>query len=261
MAAKLASIPFFPTYTIEHKAESNLVIWWFENEFSQVTYGATPERGRHACVLITLLTASKIDANAVMMSPRDENLAPRHDVVVALAEAILEGIKVYIQLEDGKKLSAKNLSVPEAYEALKDFIGNIHEWVKKDSSPQIVCQINSTSNFQTSFLYFEDMGSTLDELIWTKLKIWQNKSLAIKQYLFVILIADSRAVLIVIDQISQTVTLFDSHPHFPDHGCCIAQAELPNLRSLCRWISQMYRDCYQSNPTCFELSFFQVRQR
>lgn len=105
------------------------------------------------------------------------------------------------------------------------------------------------------------MGATLDQLIWTKFEIWQNKSLAIKQYLFVVLIADCRAVLIVIDQISQTVTLFDSHPHSAEYGCCIAQTELPNLRSLCRWIGQMYREYYQSNPTCFELSFFQVRQR
>lgn len=110
-------------------------------------------------------------------------------------------------------------------------------------------------------MYFENLGDTLGALILTKLKIWNKTSLAVKQYLFVIVIADCRATLLVIDQIAETVTFFDSHPHDPHYGCCIAQTKLSNLQSLSRWIGNLYREFYHSSPTCFELSFFQVKQK
>lgn len=125
------SIPFFPGYTTDYKAHSDLTVWWFEKDFSQITYGPSPERGRHSCVLITILTAAKVGAKSSKTSPKPEDpYVPRNGIVLALAEAILEAIQVYSKLETDHKLSTNNLNVPEAYQALANKVGNIHEWVK-----------------------------------------------------------------------------------------------------------------------------------
>lgn len=120
------AIPFLPAYTLEQISHRNLTVWWFEQNFSQITYGPSPERGSHACVLIALLTASKLAQQNLKLKRNTRNFAPSHGVVVALAEAILEGVEVAEQ----KRLTSSNLSVPEAYQALGDAVMmNLHEWV------------------------------------------------------------------------------------------------------------------------------------
>lgn len=73
-----------------------------------------------------------------------------------------------------------------------------------------------------------------------------------------VLIASSRAVLIVFDQASDSVTFIDSHPHAPAHGAVIAQTRMENLKQLCKYIAELYKD---SNPACFEISYFQLKQK
>lgn len=105
------------------------------------------------------------------------------------------------------------------------------------------------------------MADNLHNLMLEGIHAWNYKSLAKKNVLFVILIADSRAVLIVVDQIADTVTFIDSHPHAATHGACIATTELGNIKSFCKWICKLFKDLYNSTPACFELSYFQVKQR
>lgn len=255
---ELLELPFYPVCSVDQRPDG-VTVWWFEKDFSQITYGPHPDRGRNACVLIVLLTASKIAQREIPMPPRTDENVPNEGLVKCFAESILQGIVEYSRLLVENKLATNNLSIPEACQALNSKINNIHEWVH--------CRFlfaNTIINnylFQKSYLYVVGMAENLHNFIQEGIHAWNYKSLAKKHFLFIILIADSRAVLIVIDQLTQTATFIDSHPHSFTHGSCISQCSLQNIRALCKWICKMYKDLYNSTPTCFELSYFQVRQR
>lgn len=233
-----SSIPYYPTFITEQRG--GVLIWWFEKDFSQIGYGPqAPERGRNACVLITLLTAAKIAQRNVAMEPKLNGPPfPRVGLVTCVAESILEGCEVYGRLMDEKKLVASNLNVPEAYMALRKRITHIHEW--------------------KSYLYVVPMAKNLANFLQEGLHAWNYKSLAKKSYLFVVLIAAARAVLIVFDQVSNSMTFVDSHPHALNHGAIIAQTSLQNVKEMCKFINEIYKE---ADPDCFEVSYFQLRHR
>lgn len=121
-------LPFYPVCSIDQRSDG-VTVWWFEKDFSQITYGPHPDRGRNACVLIVLLTASKIAQREIPMPPRTDENVPNEGLVKCFAESILQGIVEYSRLLVENKLATNNLSIPEACQALNSKINNIHEWV------------------------------------------------------------------------------------------------------------------------------------
>lgn len=235
----MTQLPFYPACSYERR--NDISVWWFEKDFSQNSYGQNAERGRNACVLIVLLTAAKIAQRNIQLSSKDST-TPSQGLVIALAESMLEGIGTYSRLADANRLVAANLNIPEAYQALGRKVSMyVHEW--------------------KSFLYVVPMAGNLANFIQEGLHKWRFMSSARKNFLFVTLIADTRAVLIVLDQVTKTATFIDSHPHSQTHGSCIAQTDISNIKELCKWISKVYLDLYNSRPECFELAYFQVKQR
>lgn len=122
-------IPFYPAFSIE-KRHDGVTVYWFEKDFSQVSYGKRPERGRNACVLIALLTASKLAQHLkVAATTEKEEARVNYMMIKCFAEGILQGIQEYSVLMEQNKLTNMNLTVPEAYKALAGNVANIHEWV------------------------------------------------------------------------------------------------------------------------------------
>lgn len=55
---KRTDIPFFPSSLYEKRTD--ISVWWFERDFSQSFYGEFASAQCNSCMLIMLLTASKI---------------------------------------------------------------------------------------------------------------------------------------------------------------------------------------------------------
>lgn len=126
-ASKPIEIPYYPAFSVENR-QDGVKVYWFEKSFSQVTYGDRPERGKNACVLIVLLTASKF-AHHMKVSGQKRETNVNEMMIKCFAEGILQGIEEYSNLAEQNKLTSKNLTVPEGYKALRGLVGNIHEWV------------------------------------------------------------------------------------------------------------------------------------
>lgn len=131
--SKSIEIPFYPAFSIE-KRHDNITVYWFERAFSQVSYGNKPERGRNACVIIVLLTASKLAHYSSKIKSEEggseTNHHPNRIMIKCFAEGILQGIQEYSNFIEENKTPSLNLTVPEAYKALGGSVANIHEWVK-----------------------------------------------------------------------------------------------------------------------------------
>lgn len=109
-------------------------------------------------------------------------------------------------------------------------------------------------------MHFIDFGEHILNVLYDGLQAWYNDNKRQEHfYLFVVLIAESRSILIVFHSDPKTVTLFDSHSHTADVGSVIVQTNHHNLNELCVWIQKLYNQFYMVEPKCFELSFIHAK--
>lgn len=59
----LEEIPFLPTYNLEQL--DDVLIWWFERNFSQAQYGKDAKYGTNSCTVIAILIAEIIAVNGI----------------------------------------------------------------------------------------------------------------------------------------------------------------------------------------------------
>ncbi|KAJ6625048.1 hypothetical protein Bhyg_17144 [Pseudolycoriella hygida] len=193
-----------------------------------------------------LLVACKIQTHQIQVKMQAVNDQAPSQLVNVFAESILDGNAIYCNMSSVNKSVDVNLSIPEAIHAVKTakpFSSGLREWVY--ASIQLFHSKNGMS--ESIFNGFTE-----------GLNRWKRcKSVSKANNLFAVLIAPKQSILIVFDECSSTVTIFDSHEHFDTHGSVIAQTEIANLSTLCFFIERLYFDVHESCPYEMELSFLE----
>ncbi|CAD7082746.1 unnamed protein product [Hermetia illucens] len=236
-------IPFFPAYDYENV--NGVSVWWFEREFSQGQYGKHAHRGTNSCTLITVLTAQKIAQGRIKTVTNSSRLP--YEVVETFAKAILDGNANYARLYNEGKLTNVNLNIPEAMEALKKLLKNLEEWFYVHTHLPVVSG------------YKKHASEKLFSVLRDGLDMW-HMVYEDREYLFVIMIADNRSIVLCFQKSTKTLTLFDSHQHSAENGALIAQTCWKNLIKMCEWIIHMFVEIYQTRPNVFELSFIPTKK-
>ncbi|CAH1993985.1 unnamed protein product [Acanthoscelides obtectus] len=232
MVSDPVELPFIPEYGTEYPYDKNFRVTWFEANFSQAHYKVhNASRGSNACTLIAVLMAAKCNKSKLMVNDPGESLNMR--LILLLAESMLEGNKIHDYLKMKQLIKHINLNVPEAIKYAGPIAKTMVEW--------------------KSEIYTDLLSKSLYKNIMENWRVWRGRLYGYD--LYVILVADSRTVVFIIQSKSDTVTLVDSHAHGPDKGAFIAVAKLRKLKHLCKWYSDVMYTHYHSEPQRYELSF------
>lgn len=232
-----SSKDFIPKYDIENVDE--ILVNWFEPRFSQAQYGRHAHGGKNSCTLIALLTAELIAKHQIKTA--DRKGLPM-DAILLFAKAMNCGNISYLEAAQGGKLPHVNLSIPEALEILDTKIKNIEEWFFVHK------------NIQSRNFYNRNASRKIFTVLRGGIPIWRAIH-AEHEYLFVILIADCRSMVMCFQKSNKIVTLFDPHQHTNKNGAIIVQTTWSNLRNFCNWIVNMFVEVYRARPSNYELSF------
>ncbi|XP_056639726.1 uncharacterized protein LOC130447090 [Diorhabda sublineata] len=224
-------LPFFPKYQIEQYYNKNLWIIWFEAKFSQSHYNIqNTNRGSNACTLIVILFAGKCNKYDILLTN------PVNSMVHLFAISMLEGNKIHDTLKQKNILKHVNLNVPEAISYGGSDISDIIEW--------------------KCLVFMEQLSKSLYKNIKSNWKQWLRADTRRRNNnLYVVLVADSRTVLFIIQFKTKTVVLIDSHLHSYTKGAFMAFTDISKLNYLCYWYSDILRKFYNSTPQLYELSF------
>lgn len=233
---KMVSGPFdklsFPKFESEYNFEQRILIVWFERQFSQTFY--TPRNCSNACTLIAILMAAKCHHTKLKINQPQKSL--NTELIYMLDKSMRQGNHIHEQLRQNNVLKHVNLSVPEAIKFGEGETQGMVEW----KSP----------------VYTQSMSKYLYEHLKSSHKLWMKMSKNKRpDYLFVVLVADSRSVLFVFQEQTDTITLIDSHQHSQTNGAIIAVCRTNRMRSLCEWFTQMTIMFYKCDPHLYELSF------
>jgi hypothetical protein len=152
----------------------------------------------------------------------------------------LDGNKIHEELKTKGTLDNFNLTVPEAMKFAGYRAEGLTEW--------------------KSMIYMESLFQSLYANIKSNLSEW-NKSNKSKYNpdLYIILIADNRSVLFILQK--ETVTLVDSHQHSDNKGAFIAVALRERFNILCLWYGHIINKCYKCDPSLYELSFLYFQSK
>nr|CAH7768715.1 unnamed protein product [Callosobruchus chinensis] len=235
MVSDTVELPFFPKYDTEYLYDKKLRVTWFEANFSQTHYNVHNAcKGSNACTLIAVLMATKCNRHKLMVNEPQKSLNIR--LIQLLAESMLEGNKIHDYLKTEQLIKHINLNVPEAIKYAGAPAKNMVEW--------------------RSEIFMDSLSKTLYENIMKNCREWRKCSYRYYGFdLYIILIADSRSVLFMVQSKTDTITLVDSHQHDNDRGAVIAITEIPKLKYLCKWYSDVLFKYYHSKPQLYELSF------
>ncbi|CAG9858299.1 unnamed protein product [Phyllotreta striolata] len=235
MVSDMPELPFFPKYEVEHIYDNSLCVVWFESNFSQAYYNVhKTNRGSNACTLIAVLMAAKCHKHNLIVHYPVNGL--NMSLIKLFALSMLEGNQIHESLKFKNQLKHINLNVPEAINFGGPDMTGIVEW--------------------KSEVFMQPLATSLYENIKTNWRLWLRSELTRENYtLYIILVADSRTILFIIQLKTETVTLIDSHQHSGDKGGCMAITELPKLKYMCHWYCDMLYKFYRSMPKIYELSF------
>ncbi|CAH1114299.1 unnamed protein product [Psylliodes chrysocephalus] len=235
MVSDMPELPFFPKYEVEYFYDNSLCIVWFESNFSQAYYNVhKTNRGSNACTLIAVLMAAKCHKFNLLVH------YPFHclnmSMIQLFAISMLEGNKIHESLKLKNQLKHINLNVPEAINFGGSDMDGIVEW--------------------KSEVFMQPLVTSLYENIKTNWRLWLGSDIQRENYtLYIILVADSRTVLFILQLKTESVALIDSHQHSGDKGGCMAITELAKMKFMCHWYSDMLYKFYRSTPQIYELSF------
>jgi len=189
------------------------------------------EQESKACTLITVLMILNCQRAQLDFS----HLTPSSDFIDIFSHCIKQGNSIYEKLREAGVLRVKYLNIPEALDAVKrEMNATVVEWKS---------------------LYFKsDMISTLHHNIEKQLDEWYlSRPRNEKSNFNIVILANLRAVVMIVSRVTGIVTLADSHGHSP-YGAVIAQAAGCRLANLCKWYAyQLTKDT--GSITCYELSF------
>ena len=99
----------------------------------------------------------------------------------------------------------------------------------------------------------------ISNVIRNGLELWKLKDLP-DDYIFVVIIAASRTILLSFQDMNKIVTLLDSHHHSDSIGAILAQSKLKDLTVMIQWIVKMFLKFYYQKPEVFELSFVVLKK-
>ncbi|XP_024936795.1 uncharacterized protein LOC107263802 isoform X2 [Cephus cinctus] len=144
-----------------------------------------------------------------------------------------------------------------------------HDWiVKKALVPHPYLNTEEALKFGRKSLYVlkewkfrifhDDIGSSLYPNIMSFLYKWNADPKS--DNLFMLLITCGRTILLIFQQQTFKVTLFDSHGHstneYPQRGLVVAQVDTDNLHILCNWyVNTVLHECYNAQANQYELAF------
>ncbi|CAO1370658.1 unnamed protein product [Diamesa tonsa] len=255
-ADTLASeIPFYPDYRYERSLDNTLNVYWFEKDFCQHNYGQYAHRNSNACTIIVLLMAAKCAEKIDLQIIGQSRCCPSHDLIVTFAKAIIEENELYFRMIEKKSFNEYHLNIPEAMNLCGTKVNHIREW--------------------KSIIYSDNMKQNLFIILKDIKHQWYHKSQMLdKTFLFVVLIAEGRSILLIYSNspstnnlppishnssTDSTITLIDSHSHTMN-GSLVVQCDEADVFSLSLWIyNKLFRQIYLTNPTCFELSLFEIK--
>nr|XP_018897792.1 PREDICTED: uncharacterized protein LOC109030988 [Bemisia tabaci] len=211
----------------------NLTILWFPPNFSQSKFGDR-RAGSNACTLICILVSYKVHKTGLKL-PNIRMQEAWEPLMNILAESIVEGNTIHERLRKENKLVEDNLTVPEAIHATRHHVERVTEW--------------------ESTIISSRMKTSLFDYLSNKVMAWYDTVLSQKgSDLYVIVISLNRSVVLLFQKESETVTLVDSHSHYP-HGAAIAQVPFKKLRELCNWYACLLRDSAEKPIKQYELSY------
>ncbi|CAH0556929.1 unnamed protein product [Brassicogethes aeneus] len=241
MVSDPSDLPFFPKFETEMKIEDKILIIWFEPHFSQSHYNIKNcTSGSNACTLIAVLMASKCHHNKIQVNHPKKPL--NYDLVHLFAISMLEGNKIHDHLKINNMLKHINLTVPEAIEFADKFTEGMTEW--------------------KSLVYMEPLSTSLYENIRPVYGEWiKQQKTRRSNNLYIILIADSRTVLFILQEDTDTVTIMDSHQHSASRGSFIGICRTNRLKSLCDWFSHTNIKSFKCDPKLYELSFLYFKRK
>lgn len=108
--------------------------------------------------------------------------------------------------------------------------------------------------------YLSTASFKLSNVIKNGLELWRLKDLQ-DDYIFVVIIAASRTILLSFQDMNNIITLMDSHHHSENIGAVVAQTKVNDLTTMVQWIVKMYLKFYFMKPEVFELSFVVLKSR
>jgi hypothetical protein len=235
-----SELPFFPKHeTIHLQNHPEIRVTFFEPKFSQSHYNyQNVSISSNACTLIAVLMASYCRHERIIINKPDNVINVR--LIYLLAYSILDGNKIHEELKTKGTLDNFNLTVPEAMKFAGYRAEGLTEW--------------------KSMIYMESLFQSLYANIKSNLSEW-NKSNKSKYNpdLYIILIADNRSVLFILQK--ETVTLVDSHQHSDNKGAFIAVALRERFNILCLWYGHIINKCYKCDPSLYELSFLYFQSK
>ncbi|EFA03775.1 hypothetical protein TcasGA2_TC013886 [Tribolium castaneum] len=235
-----SELPFFPKYeTINLQSHPEIRVTHFEPKFSQSHYNyQNVSVSSNACTLIAILMASYCRHERIIINKPDEPVNPR--LIYLLAYSILDGNKIHEELKAKGTLDNFNLTVPEAMKYAGYRAEGLTEW--------------------KSMIYMESLFQSLYGNIKSNLSEWckSNKSKS-NPDLYIILIADNRSVLFILQK--DTVTLVDSHQHSDSKGALLAVGLREKFNILCLWFAHIVNKCYKCDPGLYELSFLYFKSK
>ncbi|KAJ8920779.1 hypothetical protein NQ315_004920 [Exocentrus adspersus] len=240
MVSDCTVLPFFPKYDLEYLCENKIRITWFESKFSQSHYNIhNTSKASNACTLIAVLMASKCNQYKVTINGPQKCLNIR--LIQLFAESILEGNRIHEELKQKNMLKHINLNVPEAIKFAGKEASQMTEW--------------------RSEVFMESLNKSLFDNIRKHWREWvKPKSETETLDMYIILVADSRTVLFLIQMKSDSVTLVDSHQHSSEKGAFIAISPRSKLKLLCEWYNYVLSTFYGSEPSLYELSFLYFKE-
>ncbi|KAJ8941094.1 hypothetical protein NQ314_010499 [Rhamnusium bicolor] len=188
MVSDSTELPFFPKYETEYIYEDKIRITWFESNFSQSHYkfhNTRSSKASNACTLIVVLMAAKCNQYKVVVNGPQKCLNIR--LIQLLAASMLEGNRIHDNLKIKNVLKHINLNVPEAIKFGGKQTSDMTEW--------------------KSEVYMEQLSKSLFENIRKNWKEWVKPSSETENLdMYIILVADSRTVLFLIQIKTDTVS-------------------------------------------------------
>ncbi|XP_046393475.1 uncharacterized protein LOC124161243 [Ischnura elegans] len=217
--------------------EDSVHIWWFPEDFTQERIGEK-SLGSNACTVIILLVAQTLHELADWSIEFEENSPFQFILIQLLKNSIRKGNELYKSFRKENQIKAINLNIPESISAIGPEIKDLTEW-------------------QTS-IYLMDLGDTLFNNLVDGIKDWESVQPPYNPELYVILIAGNHSVLWVFQDNQNKVLLIDTHGH-NGKGAVVASVYFSELKSLCHWYHSQMLHCYNSQPKCYELTYFYFR--
>ncbi|XP_071630863.1 uncharacterized protein [Temnothorax longispinosus] len=221
----------FPSY-VKECFNNEVDILWYHPEFTQSRY-PPGQKISEACTLICLLVAVRISRGN--LSIYDIENCPRLNII--MAEAMIEGNTTHAWLVKKRLISHPYLNTEDALKHGGKSLNILKEWKFNIFHEEIETSLYKNIN---TFLYE-----------WYKVPKFHT--------LFMLLITCGRTILLIFQENTSKVTLFDSHSHTVNnlnHGLVIAQTTIDRLESLCNWyIQDVLKNCYNTQANKYELAF------